>query len=87
MVYFPRGKGLRAYLWTLGGNMGENRFHLVILADIRLWTCDGALSRCDRCRIKFCVHHNHLELHHKSTGECQQEKLESAYNFYYVNIM
>jgi coenzyme F420-reducing hydrogenase delta subunit len=37
-----------------------------------------------RCRILFCIHHNHLEAHHKSTSECQQEKLESADNFYYV---
>jgi hypothetical protein len=35
--------------------LGENRFQTVILADIRLWSCDMPLTGCDGCRIKLCI--------------------------------
>ena len=38
-----------------------------------------------RCRIKFCIQHNQLDSQHSFTGEYQQEILESAANFSYVN--
>jgi hypothetical protein len=50
----------------------------------QIWSTTPLGKDTSRCRIKFCIHHNHLETHHKSIGECQQEKLESADNFYYV---
>jgi len=37
-----------------------------------------------RCRIESYIDRNHLEVHHKSTGEYEQENPESADKFYYV---
>jgi hypothetical protein len=58
--FFIERYAFQGGLWTIFLDVGckywvKTWFHPVILAGIRLCTCDTCLTGCIQCRIKFCI--------------------------------